>query len=119
MWPADGHSSASQAKHALVSSDMVTCPALATARVPQSLCLCRAIQGCLPSLLQGTGLQFAVRKVQLLIGSSRLTSKLHVEVEVDPVRAALQEVEPAQQGQLWNGATVQCALPCVHRSVCQ
>ena len=69
--------------------------------------------------MQGTGLQFAVRKVQLLIGSSRLTSKLHVEVEVDPVGAVLREIEPAQQGQHWDGATVQRASPCIHCSVCQ
>ena len=86
---------------------------------PLRVCLSTAAQGCRPSLLQGTGLRFAVRKVQLLIGSSRLTSKLHVEVEVDPVRAVLQEVEPAQQGQHWDGSTVQSALPCVHHSVCR
>ena len=88
-----------------MSDYIVTCPALETG--PQ-----QSPQGCLPPLLQGTGLQFAVGKVQLLIGSSRLTSKLHVEVEVEPVRAVLQEVEAAQQGQHWDGSSaVQCSLP--------
>lgn len=114
MWAADGRWTAVPAKQSRHCCP-ITCSHAQHLRLHQG----RATQGCLPPLLQGTGLQLAVRKVQLLIRSSRLTSKLHVEVEVDPVRAVLQGITPAQQGQHWEGVPGQCALPCIHCSLCR